>query len=236
MGINATAVDLERLSGRRYIAFLHATYSGGAVAGALIAGALLSAGLDYRFVYLSLLAPLAILVLVLAVVRFPRPDASPRRVPDGVSRVAERGGASGGRTACRWDLYRNAPLLLVAAIAALGLMSEGLMETWSGIYLRDSLGLGALVGGSGVAGFFGAMAAGRLATGWVVGRVGNRKALIGGGLLAAFGMALALATTLPALAVGGFLVVGLAISGMAPLAQSVAGDLVPDRAGPRYRW
>ena len=31
--------------------------------------------------------------------------------------------------------------------------------------------------------------------------------------------------------VAGFLVVGLAISGMAPLAQSVAGDLVPGRTG-----
>ena len=32
----------------------------------------------------------------------------------------------------RWELYRSAPLLLIAAIAALGLMAEGLMETWSG--------------------------------------------------------------------------------------------------------
>ena len=61
-----------------------------------------------------------------------------------------------------------APLLLIAAIAALGLMAEGLMETWSGIYLRDWLGLPALLGGSGVASFFGAMMLGRLATGWVV--------------------------------------------------------------------
>lgn len=232
VGINAAAVDLERLSGRRYMSFLHAAYSGGAVAGALLAGALLSAGLDYRLVYLSLLAPLAALALAFAVVRFPGTDDVHGHAPEGATRASERGGASKGAAgARRWDLYRNAPLLLVAAIAALGLMAEGLMETWSGIYLRDSLGLGALVGGSGVAGFFGAMAAGRLATGWVVGRLGNRKTLLGSGLLAAFGMTLALATTRPALAVGGFLVVGLAISGMAPLAQSVAGDLVPARAG-----
>jgi hypothetical protein len=45
------------------------------------------------------------------------------------------------------------------------------------------------------------------------------------------GMTLALATTLPTLAVAGILVVGLAISGMAPLAQSVAWGLVPGRTG-----
>ncbi len=51
------------------------------------------------------------------------------------------------------------------------------------------------------------------------------------GLLAAAGMAFALATTLPILVVGGFLLVGLAVSGVAPVAFSVAGDLAPERAG-----
>ena len=57
VGINAAAVDLERLSRRRFMSFLHATYSGGALVGALVAGTLLSAGLGYRLVYLSLLVP-----------------------------------------------------------------------------------------------------------------------------------------------------------------------------------
>ena len=61
--------------------------------------------------------------------------------------------------------------------------------------------------------------------------MGNRRTLLGSGLLAAVGMLLALATTSPALVVGGFLLVGLALAAVAPLAFSVAGDLVPDRAG-----
>jgi MFS family permease len=43
-------------------------------------------------------------------------------------------------------------------------------------------------------------------------------------------MAVSLLTTRPALVVAGFLMVGLVISCMAPLAQSVAGDLFPGRA------
>jgi len=131
----------------------------------------------------------------------------------------------------RWDLYRDRSLLLVAAIACLGLLAEGEMEHWSGIYLRDTLGLAAIVGGSGVAVFYGAMALGRLAIGWLVGRVGNRRTLLASGALAAGGMLLALATTSPALVVGGFLLVGLALAAVAPLAFSVAGETVPDRAG-----
>lgn len=230
VGINAVAVDLERLSGRRFMAGLHAVYSGGAVVGALGAGALLSAGVGYRLVYLALLVPLAAVVAAFVAVRFPRPDratgdASTESVRDGTEGAGDRIGAK------HRDLYRSAPLLLIAAIGTLGLVSEGAMEDWSSIYLRDSLGVGALLGGSGVAVFYGAMAVGRVATAWVVRRLGNRRTLISAGLLAASGMTLALATELPATVVVGFLIVGLAISGMAPLTYSVAGDLVPGRVG-----
>jgi len=221
VGINAAAVDLEHLSGRRQMSFLHALYAVGAVFGSLGTGAMLSADVGFRLVYLALLVPLAAVAVGIVFTRFPNPDgvrtkSSPEVVEKGTS---------------RWGLYRNAPLLLVAAIAGLGFVSEMVMERWSGIYLRDTLGLGALLGGSGVAVFFGAMALGRFGTGWAVTRLGNRRVLLGAGVLTTCGMALALVTTLPALIIGGFLLVGLAISGMAPLAQSAAGDLFPQRAG-----
>jgi len=232
VGLNAVAVDLERLSGRRLMAYLHAAFSGGAMAGSLGAGALRQAGVDYRLVYLALLVPLAFLVAAFAAARFPRPEAAGtegERPPGGEASVAstEAEGGAGGR----WALYRNGPLLLVAAIVCLGLLAEGEMYHWSGIYLRDTLGLAALVGGSGVAVFYGAHALGRLAIGWLVGRAGNRRTLVGSGALAAVGMAFSLATTVPALVVGGFLLVGLGLAAVAPVAFSVAGNMVPERAG-----
>jgi MFS family permease len=231
VGINALAVDLERVSGRRLMSYLHAAFSGGAMAGALGAGALLQAGVDYRLVYLALLLPLAALVAAFAAAWFPSPGAEgarAQRSPDGTSSAADSG-AEGG--AGKWDLYRSGPLLLVAAIACLSLLAEGEMEHWSGIYLRDTLGLAAIVGGSGVAVFYGAQSLGRIAIGWLVGRVGNRRTLLGSGLLTAGGMLLALATTSPALVIGGFLLVGMGLAAVAPLAFSVAGEMVPDRAG-----
>ena len=121
--------------------------------------------------------------------------------------------------------------MLVGLIATLGLLSEGEMEHWSGIYLRQTLGLPALLGGSGVAVFYAAMAAGRLGTAWAVRSFGNRRTLLAAGLFTAGGMGLALATREPLLVVCGFLVVGLALSGVAPIAFSAAGDLAPGRAG-----
>ncbi len=223
VGINAVAVDLERLSGRRLMSYLHAAYSGGAVAGAVVAGALVSAGADYRLVYLSFLVPLAGLTGAVALFRLPEA----RGQGDGAFLRSGTTEDSGGR----WGLYSSAPLLLVGAVFALGGLAEGEMESWGGIYLRDSLGLGALVGGSGVAAFYAAMTVGRLGAGWAAAHAGNRRTLIAAGLLVALGMTLALATGLPALAVGGFLLVGLGVAGVAPLTYSAAGDLVPERAG-----
>jgi len=217
VGINAAAVDLEQASGQRFMSLLHAAFSGGAMVGALGAGVLIQAGADYRLVYLGLLAPLGGVILTVATTRFPVSAA------DGSSESAS-GVGSGALT-------RHLPLLLVGAIATLGLLSEGEMEHWSGIYLRQSLGLPALLGGSGVAVFYAAMAAGRLGTAWAVRSYGNRTTLLAAGLFTAGGMGLALATREPLLVVCGFLLVGLALSGVAPIAFSAAGDLAPERAG-----
>src|SRR5918992_5516881 len=169
VGINAAAVDLEKATGRRFMAVLHAAFSAGGVVGALSSGVLLSSGVDFRHVYLGVLLPLGVVILAVATVRLPPPGGPPNNV-EGDERVG---------------LYRNLPLLLIAVIATLALLSEGEMEHWSGVYLRQTLGLSALLGGSGVAVFYGSMAIGRLGAAFVIGRLGNRRTLLCAGLLAA---------------------------------------------------
>jgi MFS family permease len=51
VGINASAVDLEQVTGRRFMSLLHAAFSGGAMVGAIGSGVLIQAGADYRLVY-----------------------------------------------------------------------------------------------------------------------------------------------------------------------------------------
>ena len=216
VGINSAAVDLEQATGRRFMSLVHAAFSAGATVGAIGAGVLVQAGTDYRAVYLLLLVPLGLLLLAFANTRFPAGD---------------QGDPGGGIRGTHYALYRHLPLLLVGGIATLGLGSEGEMEHWSGIYLRDTLGLPALIGGSGVAVFYAAMAVGRLGTAGVVRLFGNRLTLVCAGLFTAAGMALALVTREPVLVVGGFLIVGLALSSVAPIAFSVAGDVAPGGTG-----
>ena len=105
------------------------------------------------------------------------------------------------------------------------------MEHWSGVYLRNTLELPALVGASGVAVYHASMAAGRLISAGVISRFGNRPTLRAAGLLAAGGMTLALTTSESGLVVCGFLVVGLSLSAVVPIALSLAGDMFPERLG-----
>ncbi|HZY64857.1 MAG TPA: MFS transporter, partial [Rubrobacteraceae bacterium] len=100
-----------------------------------------------------------------------------------------------------------------------------------GIYLRDNVGLPALLGSSGVAVFYGSMAVGRLVSAAVVARFGNRKTLLSVGTLVMIGMSVALATPNPIVIIGGFLLVGLALSAVVPVTFSMAGDMAPGRAG-----
>ncbi len=214
VGANATAIDYERATGLKRMALIHAAFSAGGTLGALFAGFLLSADVGFRLVYLAALAPLGVVVFGAAKVRYP-PVGGPQILREGT----------------KFGLYGDGPLLLAALVAALAFLSEAGMEHWSGIYLRNTLALPALVGASGVAIYHAGMAAGRLVCAGVIGRFGNRPALRVAGLLSAGGMALALATTEPVLVVSGFLVVGLCLSAVAPIALSVAGDMFPDRAG-----
>ena len=105
------------------------------------------------------------------------------------------------------------------------------MEGWSAIYLRDALGLSVLVGASGVALFHGAMTIGRLATAGAARGVGRDPDLMFGGVAVIGGMLLVLLASEPLLVLAGIVVVGLGLSGVAPIAFSLAGDASGGRAG-----
>ncbi len=211
VGVNAAAMDYERATGLKRMALIYAASSAGGALGALFAGVLLFMGTNFRLVYLVAPVPLGAVILATKKIRFP-PAESPRQ-------------------SMKAGLGKNMPLFLIALVAALAFLSEAVMEHWAGVYLRNTLALPALVGASGVAGYHASMAVGRLASAGVISHFGNRPTLRAAGLFASGGMTLALTTTEPALVVLGFLVVGLSLSAVVPIALSVAGGMFPDRAG-----
>lgn len=214
IAVNAAAIGQEQAGRRHVLPVLHAAFSGGGAAGAVGAGLLIATGMPFRLLYLGTGAIVAATVVAWALAPDP---ADSTAVGEGSTRLERR-------------LFGNRLLLLLAGLTALGFLGEGAMESWAAIYLRSSLGLGALVGAGGVAAFHTAMLVGRLGTAAITHRLGRVRSLQLAGLGATAGMLLALATEQPALIIGGFLVVGFSLSAVAPIAFSLAGSAAPGRA------
>lgn len=214
VGINAAAMAYEGLSGRRVITAMHAAYSAGGATGALLAGGVLMTGISFRSLYLGgALIALAV-IAALALGRLPHDATHSAGVATGAG-----------------NLYRHRAILLVAAIVALAFLCEAALTNWSSLYMRTALALPAIFGSSSVAIAHLSMAAGRIISGRAVARWGRRGTLLSASLLAAAGMALALATTQVAIILLGFLIAGLTIAAVAPVAFSLAGDLAPRQLG-----
>lgn len=216
VGINAAASRHELASGERRMAWLHAAFSGAAATGALATGVALAQGVPFRSAYLAVtLGMVGIAALIaLSPAMPPPPPAEERRAADG-----------------RGSLYRDAAVLAIASMTFAGYYGESAMENWSALYLREGLGVTAFVGASGVAVFHAAMTTGRIMAGTALRLVGPRTWMAIAGTLGAVGTLLAVGTSTPAVAIGGFLLVGLALSAVAPLSFSLAAAAAPDRVG-----
>ena len=214
VGINAAAIHHERRISRPVMPLVHGAFSAGGATGAILAGVSLSTGVPFRTLYLLVAGLLSVVAVTL------------------VMRARWHGVTPSGKPGVKpSSLFRRGDVLLLALIISLAFLAEGAMETWSAIYLRASLDLPALLGASGVAVFHLAMAVGRVTTSLVVQRLGRRGTIGAAGVLTALGNAVALATERPALILMGFLVIGIALAGVAPVALSLGGDIVPDRPG-----
>jgi MFS family permease len=206
---NAVGVSVERRLGRPLLSGLHAGFSFGGLAGALLGGLLATvAGVA---AHLVLVGALGLLVTAWAGRALVGADG-PRSAAPGPA-------AEEGRS------RPTAVLVVLGAVAGCTAFGEGALSDWGALHLREELGATTALAAAGYAGFSLAMACGRLAGGRLVAAMGERRLLAGGAVLAAAGGTAAMtATSLPT-ALAGFLVVGLGLANVFPLAISRAGAL-----------
>jgi MFS family permease len=116
-------------------------------------------------------------------------------------------------------------LVVLGAIAGCTAFGEGALTDWGALLLREHLGAPAGVAAAGYAGFSLAMAGGRLAGGPLLAAMGERRLLVGGAVLAAVGAVAAVTTSSLGVALAGFVLVGLGLANVFPLAIGRAGLL-----------
>ncbi|GGN71372.1 MFS transporter [Streptomyces albiflavescens] len=117
--------------------------------------------------------------------------------------------------------------LLIGAVGFCAVFAEGASLDWSAVYLRDRLATSAGRAAACTTGFTLTMALARIAGDRIVDRFGAVRTVRVGGLCAALGGLLVVVAGNPAVAMGGFALLGLGIAVVVPLCFAAAG-----RSGP----
>lgn len=207
VSMNAQGVAIEQASGAHTMSRFHAMFSIGAMAGASFGGLIAARDISPR-----LHLPLSAAVLILFAL------ASQRlllEAHDNVPRHSER-----------LRLRHLPPVLYaVAAIGFCFLLTEGAVADWTGIYMLYSLKTNAGVAAQAYAVFSIGMAIFRLLGDSITTRLGPVMTLRAGALVAAAGLALALAARSITLALPGFAIAGAGCSVIIPLVFAAAGRI-----------
>ena len=205
---NAQAAELERLAGRPLINGFHGFWSLGAVAGSVLAGSAAYAGVSPlpQFAFAAIAAAAASAPFL-------------RGLPDtraGAPRVAP---GDAGR------LWLTGSVIAVAAISFCSILVEGGTADWSPLYLLEFSHANPGIAAGGFAGFALTATVVRFRADLLTARTSPAAVARLGGLIAALGLALAIAV--PALpgAIAGFALAGVGIAVMVPLAFSAGANL-----------
>lgn len=114
--------------------------------------------------------------------------------------------------------------MFIGALCFIMFLAEGSMLDWSALFLTTLRGVEHSQAGLGYALFSIAMTIGRLNGDRVVNALGRYKMLLIGSLCAAVGLALAVVCDSAAIALLGFMLVGLGASNVVPILFSAAGN------------
>ena len=202
VSMNGLASDIETRWGAPIMSSFHAAFSLGGLAGAGL-GAAIAMHSSPWISAMNLIAVANIAFLSFAWRRL-RDPPSPRNY------------------AAPAFVFPDRSAVWLCGCVALGLLCEGAMGDWSGVYLADNLGASPSLAAAGYGFFSAAMVAGRLGGDWFVGRFGQPRTVRYGGLISALGVAAALVAPYPLISALGFGLVGIGLSNVVPIVFSAA--------------
>ena len=116
-------------------------------------------------------------------------------------------------------------ILGISFICLVVFMAEGCVADWSAIYLKESLASPEDIISLGFAGFSIAMTIGRLNGDQLIPKIGSKKIVIAGSLLAACGFLLVTLSVNTTMAIAGFVFVGLGCSCIVPVLFSASANI-----------
>lgn len=213
VAMNHQAVGIERRYGRPIMAGLHGFWSIGVLAASAVGSGVAAAGVGVR-------ADLAVASGLL----FGASVVAPLWLLPGADRASSRPRAP-----------RRARLpVAVLALGAIGFCSflgEGAAADWSGVYLREDAGASPGLAAFAFTAFAVGMVVSRFSADRLSARAGPVLVMRVGGLLAGLGLAIGLVAPNTAVALAAFVLLGLGLAPIVPIAFSAAGSFGPRALG-----
>ncbi|MFJ2192379.1 MFS transporter [Kitasatospora sp. NPDC087861] len=229
VAMNSAAVDLVAQLRRPVMPSFHAGYSLGGLLGAGIGG-LLAGSLSTAWA-LALGGLLGLAVTAAAGVVLLRSPAAPLIAPgrtgdgrsdDGTS-ASTSTSTETASTAGRAAPHLRLLVLLLGLTAMCTAYGEGAIADWTTLHLTDDVHASPGTAAAGYAAYAFAMTSGRVGGTWLSIKLGQTRLMLLGGLTAAAGMLVAALAPVVPLAVCGFVLVGLGLANLFPLAIARAG-------------
>ncbi|WP_350570918.1 MFS transporter [Pseudomonas sp. H26/SER47-MNA-CIBAN-0231] len=199
--VNLQAVIVERASGKHMMSGFHGLFSLGGIVGAAGVSALLGLGLT----------PLAAMLVVVVLLIGALLKCVPHMLPYGSE-------SSGPAFAIPHGI-----VLFIGGMCFIVFLTEGAALDWSAVFLAQERGIDTAYAGMGYAAFALTMTVGRLLGDRIVRKLGAKRIILFGGLLAAAGLFLATFAPSWQAALLGYALVGAGCSNIVPVLYTAVG-------------
>ena len=193
--LNIQGLSVENRANRSMMSNFHGMFSLGTIAGSLLMIGLLSMGLS------ALLSTLASMTLILLLSLFAVRGYLDERTLSGKDSF----------------IWPNSWIVLVGLMCFIVYLAEGVMLDWSALYLIEDKHIATAQAGLGYASFSAMVATGRFLGDGLVQMLGRVRVIVGGGLLAAGGVALSIISTHWGVGLLGFALCGLGCANVSPV-------------------
>lgn len=218
VAMNSHGVQVQNLYGRPIMSSLHGLFSVGGLFGSLGLGFLIKLGLNPVYAIVSIAA----LLLIITITQYKHlfPVDVERQVIAQFSGAEEK--PTEGKQRFGW---LHGSVLFLGVMCFAFFLAEGAILDWSAIFLRDVKGIEPELAGTGYAAFSIAMAIMRLVGDKLVARLSSKTVVVGGSLVGATGLLIAILSPWVYGALTGFVLLGLGVANVVPIFFSAAAKL-----------
>ncbi|KQB99932.1 MFS transporter [Pedobacter sp. Hv1] len=218
VAMNSHAVQVQNKHGKHIMSAMHGLFSVGGLLGSLGLGFLIKLGLQPMYAAVSI--ALLIVVIVCSMYSSLFTLSVEKEIANNEQETEELIVKPVGKF-----LWLHASVLSVGAMCFAAFLAEGSILDWSAVFLKENRGVEEAFAGMGYAAFSLAMATMRLLGDGLIHRLNAKKIVVGGGLIAAFGLFLAVIVPNTLVSLLGFVLLGIGAANIVPVFFTEAGKL-----------